>query len=171
MAEKKKESKAVSFDLGFGGLFQGLGNLVDALSELAEKGEQIQARTGEFKVESLGKEARGVYGFSIRTDIGGLPKVEHFGNIHPSDEGLVVGEVREPLVDIFDEGDEVVVVVELPGVSEEDIKIEIKDDILSLETVGDRRYAKEILLPQAVQMATLQQAYKNGILELRVKKA
>jgi HSP20 family protein len=172
MTEKEPKPN-VSIDLGFGGLFKGLGNLLDLVSEIAEKGEEIQSRTGEFKVEGLGKEARGVYGFSIRTGIGGVAQVEPFGNIRRTDEGPVVAEVREPLVDMFDEVDEVVVVAELPGVSAEEIQVELKDDILSLETTGERKYAKEILLPHAVDHTTLQtgQTYKNGILELRLAKA
>lgn len=173
MAEpkKKKESEEeISIDLGFGGLFKGLGNFMDLLSEMVEKGEEQVTRTGEFKVKGLGEKGRGVYGFSVRTGIGGIPRVEHFGNIRSTDEGPVVAEVREPLVDVFDEEQEIIIVAELPGVAEEEIRIEIQDDILSLETTGERKYAKEILLPRLVSVTTLQKSYKNGILELRLKK-
>ena len=178
MAEKKEPS----FDLGFGGLFKGLGSFMDLLSGLVEKAEEIETRTGgaegevtrtgEFRVKGLGEQAQGVYGFSIRTGIGGFPRVEHFGNIRATDKGPVVAEVREPLVDVFDEEQEIVVVAELPGVGEGEIRIEVKDDILSLEASGEHKYAKEILLPAPVDAATLhaKRAYKNGILELRLKK-
>ena len=177
MTEKKtqtgetKEEARVSFDLGFGGLFKGLGDFIDLLGEMIETGEEEVARTGEFRVKGLGDKARGVYGFSVRTGIGGIPQVERFGNIRTTEEGPVVAEVREPLVDLFDEEQEIVVVAELPGVAEEEVHIEVQDDILSLETTGERKYAKEILLPEPVDAATLQKAYKNGILELRLKKA
>jgi len=172
MSEKKRETKReVTFDLGFGGLFKGLGNFLDLLSEMVETGEEEVSRTGEFKVKGLGDKTRGVYGFTVRTGIGGIPQVEHFGNIRTTDEGPMVAEVREPLVDLFDEGQEIVVVGELPGVDEEEIYIEVQDDILSLETTGERKYAKEILLPEAVDAATLRKTYRNGILELRLRKA
>jgi len=172
MSEKKRETKReVTFDLGFGGLFKGLGNFLDLLSEMVETGEEEVSRTGEFKVKGLGDKARGVYGFTVHTGIGGIPRVEHFGNIRTTDEGPMVAEVREPLVDLFDEGQEIVVVGELPGVDEEEIHIEVQDDILSLETTGERKYAKEVLLPEAVDAATLRKTYRNGILELRLKKA
>ncbi len=172
MSEKKRETKReVTFDLGFGGLFKGLGNFLDLLSEMVETGEEEVSRTGEFKVKGLGDKTRGVYGFTVRTGIGGIPQVEHFGNIRTTDEGPMVAEVREPLVDLFDEGQEIVVVGELPGVDEEEIHIEVQDDILSLETTGERKYAKEILLPEAVDAATLRKTYRNGILELRLRKA
>jgi HSP20 family protein len=169
--KKKRETKdEAMFDLGLGGLFKGLGDFLDLLSEAVETGESDVTRSGEFRVKGLGDRARGVYGFTIRTGVGGMPKVEHFGNIRTTEEGPVVAEVREPLVDIFDEGQEIVIVAELPGVAEEDIRTEVQDDILSLETTGERKYAKEILLPEAVDAATLQRTYKNGILELRLKK-
>ncbi len=167
----KEEEAKVSLDLGFGGLFKGLGDFIDLLGDMIETGEEEVTRSGEFKIKGLGDKGRGVYGFSVRTGIGGIPRVERFGNIRATEEGPVVAEVREPLVDLFDEEQEIVVVAELPGVGEEEVHIEVQDDILSLETTGERKYAKEILLPGAVDVATLQKAYKNGILELRLKKA
>jgi len=168
--KKKKSEEEASIDLGFGGLFKGLGSFMDLLSEMVEKGEQEVSRSGEFKVKGLGEKGRGVYGFSVRTGISGIPHVEHFGNIRSTEEGPVVAEVREPLVDVFDEGLEIIIVAELPGVSEGEIHVEIQDDILSLETTGERKYAKEILMPVAVDTATLKKIYKNGILELRLNK-
>jgi HSP20 family protein len=173
MAEEKKRGirSDVTFDLGLGGVFKGLGDFLDVLSDMVEEpGEAETTRSGEFRVKGLGEKARGVYGFSIRTGIGGKPTVERFGNIRSTEEGPVVAQVREPLLDTFDEGQEIVVVAELPGVAEEDIHCEIQDDILSLETVGEHRYAKEILLPVPVDATTLRKAYKNGILELRLQK-
>ncbi|MBU0493737.1 MAG: Hsp20/alpha crystallin family protein [Chloroflexi bacterium] len=168
--KKREPPPKVSFDLGLGGLFKGLGDFIDLVGDMVETGEELN-RTGEFQVKGLGDRGRGVYGFSVRTVAGGPPKVERFGNIRSTAAGPVVVEVREPLVDLFDEGPEVVVVAELPGVAEEEIRIAVQDDILSLETSGERQYAKEILLPGVVDAATLRQTYHNGILELRIQKA
>ena len=103
--------------------------------------------------------------------LGGTPTVEHFGNIRATDEGPVVAEEREPLVDVFDEGELILVVAELPGVDKNDIQIEVQDDILSLSTTGERKYAKELLLPSLVDADTMEIAYQNGILEVRLRKA
>lgn len=169
MPEKKRKSEA-TIDLGLGGLFKGLGDFLDLVSEMVETGEEEVTRTGEFKVKGLGEKGRGVYGFSVRTAAGGIPKVERFGNIRATEQGPVVAEVREPLVDVFDEAQEIVVVAEMPGVGEDEIRVEIQDDILSLETTGERKYAKEIMLSEPVDAATLRKSYKNGILELRLNK-
>jgi len=63
------------------------------------------------------------------------------------------------------------VIVELPGASEQEIKIEIKDDILELTALGEeRKYAKEILLPAKVNPSPGRTAFKNGILEITLRK-
>ncbi|NTW00102.1 MAG: Hsp20/alpha crystallin family protein [Oscillochloris sp.] len=176
MTDKKRQpaKTSINLDLGFGGMFKNIGDLLDMISDITDKAEASEGevnQSGEFDVKGLGDKARGVYGFSIRTGIGGTPHVERFGNIRKTEEGPVVADVREPLVDTFDEGSEIVIVAELPGVSETQVQVELKDDILTIATSGDRRYAKEILLSAEVVPGSLQQTYTNGILELRLKKA
>ena len=169
---KEREQKGeFALDLGLGGIFKGLGDFLDLVSSMAEAGEQEATRTGEFKIKGLGEKAKGVYGFSVRTGIGGVPRVERFGNIRGGDEGPVVADVREPLVDIFEEEKETLLVAELPGVSEDEVKVEIRDDVLSLTTSGERKYEKEILLTAPVDPNSLEKTFKNGILELRLKRA
>ncbi len=171
---KKRETRIpegdISIDLGLGGLFKGLGNFVELLSEMVEEGESEITRQGEFKLKGLEK-ARGVYGLTVKTGLGGIPRVESFGNIRETERGPIVTETREPLVDIFQEGEVILVVVELAGVDEEEIEVDVQGDILSLSTKGERKYVKEMLLPHLVDPATLTTSYKNGILELRVNKA
>ena len=172
MTEKKRtrQEEGIRVNFGLGGLFKGIGNFIDLLSEMVEEGEEEVSRTGEFKVKGL-DQARGVYGFSVRMGLGGTPTVEHFGNIRATDEGPVVAEEREPLVDVFDEGELILVVAELPGVDKDDIQIEVQDDILSLSATGERKYAKELLLPSLVDADTMETTYHNGILEVRLRKA
>lgn len=169
--KKKKEEKKVGFDfgIGLGGIFEGIGNLIESISKIAEEGKGIIEKTGEIK--GLGDKVKGVYGFTIRTLAGGESKVEPFGNIKKTKEGPVVEEVREPIVDIFDEKEEIKIYAEMPGVNQEDIKIDLKGDILDISAeTGDKKYHKEVLLPAKVKSETLISNYKNGILEIRIKK-
>ena len=167
---KKEENDKVEIDFGmgkisFGGLFKGLGNLIDLASRLSEEGVE---KRGE--IRGLPKGAKGVYGFSIRT-LAGKPVIESFGNIRETAKGPVVEEVREPIVDVFDEEDHILVIAELPGVSEDKIKVEVVGDILSLTASDkDKKYAKEILLPGKVKPGSVKTFYKNGILEITLKK-
>lgn len=169
-AKREKDEDRVEIDFGtgkisFGGLFKGLGNLIDLAAKLNEEGV---TKKGEIKGLSQG--AKGVYGFSIRS-LAGKPVLESFGNIRETARGPVVEEVREPMVDIFDEKGHLLIIAELPGVAEDNIKIEVAGDILHLSaTNGDRKYAREILLPGKVKPESVKSSYKNGILEIILEK-
>jgi len=156
-----------------GGLFKGLEKFIDLAEKVEEAGGEIK-RKGEIKGDD-GK-IKGIYGFSIKSGIGNIPKVQTFGNIRPAEKKagkreIKITETREPIVDVFHEKDHVLIVAELPGVLEESIKLDLKGDILILEA-GDekRKYSKEILLPAKVDFEQREINFKNGILEIKLKK-
>ena len=169
--EKDKEKKIeADFDiLGLGGLFKGIEKLVDLAGKLEESGGI--KKEGEINFDHLKKGMKGVYGFTINTAGGGTPKVETFGNIKRTPEGPKVDEEREPITDIFDEKAEIVVIAEMPGIEPDDIKIDLKEDILEISAVAKtRRYRKELLLPVKLLKSNLRHKFTNGILEIRIKK-
>lgn len=168
--EKKKKEEGTGFDFGLGGLFKGIEKLIDLAQELKEAGGEIK-KEGEIDLSHLKEGMKGVFGFSIKTAVGGKPIVEPFGNIKKTPKGPTVEEEREPITDVFDEKEEVVVMAEMPGISEEGISIDLKGDILAIRAVNrNRKYYKEVLLPSKVRPETLTSSYKNGILEVRIKK-
>lgn len=92
-----------------------------------------------------------------------------------------------PAVDIFDTGDAIVLNAELPGVSKEDVSIEIKDNILTLK--GEKNFNKEIkkenfyrreinrgkfhrafTLLSRIDPDKIQARFNNGILEVKIPK-
>ncbi len=169
--DKNKENKdEANFDLfGLGGLFKGIEKLVDLAGKLEEKGGI--SKEGEINFDHIKKGMKGVYGFTINTAGGGSPKVETFGNIRKTPEGPKVDEEREPITDIFDEKTEIVVIAEMPGIDENDLKIDLKEDILEISAVSKARtYRKELLLPIKTSMKNLKHKFTNGILEIRIKK-
>ena len=169
--DKKKDKKdEAAFELfGLGGLFKGIEKLVELAGTLEEKGGI--SKEGELNLDHIKKGMKGVYGFTINTAVGGSPKVETFGNIKKTPEGPKVNEEREPITDIFDEKDEIVVIAEMPGIDDKDIKIDLKEDILEISAVStSRTYRKEILLPVKLLKSNLSNKFTNGILEIRIKK-
>lgn len=155
--------------LGLGGLLGGISRLVDLATKLDEVGEI--RKEGELDLSQVKQGMKGVFGISIRTATGGKPVVESFGNIKQTPQGPKVEPEREPLTDVFDEGPEVRVYAEMPGVAESDIKLDLKGDILDITASSNsRKYHKEILLPTVVKPETLTSTYKNGILEVRIGK-
>lgn len=170
MENDKEKKQGADFDLfGLGGLFKGIEKLVDLAGKLEQTGEI--RKEGDISFDNLKKGMKGVYGFTVKTAGGGSPKVETFGNIKKTPEGPKVDEEREPITDIFDEKDEIVIIAEMPGIEESSIKIDIKEDILEISAVNkNRSYRKEILLPSKVNIDNLKSKYNNGILEIRIKK-
>jgi len=171
--KKKEEGLDIDFGIGklsLGGLFKGIEKLVDLAADLKEAGGEIK-KEGELDLSHLKEGMKGVFGFSIKTAVGGKPIVEPFGNIKKTPKGPRVEEEREPIIDVFDEKDEIRVYAEMPGVSQEDIKLDLREDILDISAQsGDRKYHKEVLLPAKVKPETLESSYKNGIFEVKIKK-
>lgn len=159
---KKKESEG-----GSGGIFKGLADLLEKLGDLAEKGEALK-KSGEFQ----GKDLKGVYGFTVKMGLGGDKeiKVEPFGNVRSDVRTgeTEVQEVREPVVDVFEEEDHTLVVAEMPGIGVKDVTLEVKDDLLTIRAAkGDKKYRKEILLPRAYAREKMQVSCNNGILKIK----
>lgn len=162
-------------DAGLGGFLGGLGTLIDKLSELAEKGKELK------EMEQFGGQdgkVQGVYGFSIKTNIGrdregggGQVKVEPFGNVRRDDQTgrATVHEISEPLVDLFEEPDHLLIVAEMPGVGAEDVRLELADDILTIVAEkGAKKYRKEVLLPAACTTDRMSHTCRNGVLEVKL---
>lgn len=168
------QKKKLEIDFGLGKLsvndiFQGLGSLVDFVSKMEQEGKREERREGAFTSPS--GRIKGVYGFSVKQGIGGKPVVEPFGNVKKTDHGPVVEEEIQPVADVFDEKDHIVVIIELPGVEGKQIHTEIKGDILVLSAAGKgRKYAREVILPEGIEANTLTSKYRNGVLEIRMNK-
>jgi HSP20 family protein len=77
-------------------------------------------------------------------------------------------EVREPIVDIFEADDHLLVQAELPGIGKKDVRIEYQDDVLTISAQrGDRKYRREVLLPGDLSQEKMRISCKNGILEIK----
>lgn len=161
---------AIPFKLG--GLLGGLGGFIEKLGELAEAGEEL-SRSGEFK-DASGK-LRGVYGINVKTALGKHGqeelKVEPFGNVRRRKESPPGEDVREPLVDLHEEEDHLLVLVELPGVSKADVRLELAGDRLNLTAKRDKTtYRKTITLPSQFADEDMHWDCKNGILRIRFRR-
>jgi HSP20 family protein len=78
---------------------------------------------------------------------------------------------REPLVDIRTTNDRVIVVLEMPGVKKEDIKLNaFKDSVEVQSTDPRRRYYKRIDLSEEVDTDSAKSTFNNGVLEITFSK-
>ena len=118
-------------------------------------------------------EVRGpyVYGFSMRIGPDGKPQIQEFGNVPRRIPGSPeeMAEYREPLVDVMEDDKNISVTAELPGVSKDDIDLNLSDDNQTLIIKVDnpeRKYYKEVVLPAKVKPNKVKATYKNGILDV-----
>ena len=92
-----------------------------------------------------------------------------------------------PALDVWETPTEVVYAFDLPGIAEEQIAIEVKDETLTVSAEREkteetsengfyrfeRRYgtfARAVGLPQGVDQDNISARYENGVLEVRVPK-
>ncbi|MEM1596366.1 MAG: archaeal heat shock protein Hsp20 [Desulfurococcaceae archaeon] len=114
-----------------------------------------------------------VYGFSITIGPDGKPIIREFGNVRRVRGKPSIVEEREPLVDVFESENEVTVVAEMPGVDKEKIEVKVTEDGKTLVINASnekRKYYKEVELPAKVDPSSAKASYKNGVLEVKLKK-
>jgi HSP20 family protein len=93
-----------------------------------------------------------------------------------------------PMLDLYDEKDEIVAKVELPGMEKNDIEVHLSDGLLTIkgekkkeeETKRENYYRLErsmghfsrtVELPVEVQGEKAKASFKNGVLEIRLPKS
>ena len=148
------------------GFVKGLSDLIEKLGELAETGREMR-REG---VLSQDDKLKGVYGFRMKVGLGGdAVDIEPFGNVKLDKKSrhAVVHEVREPLFDVIEEKDRILVIAEMPGITTDDISVSVEGDVMNVEASHrDRKYRKEILLPKPVVRSRIKVVCNNGIVEI-----
>ncbi len=147
-------------------LFGGLQSVIESVQHLAvNKADQV--RKGVFP---SGTGLHGVYGFTIRADLGRPSvSVEPFGNVQRGERGeAVVREYVEPRVEFGDDAGSFVITAEIPGVGPEDVRLNVFGSTLTISAEkGIRKYRKEITLPSYANIETMLHACRDGVLEVR----
>ncbi|MFX1374474.1 MAG: archaeal heat shock protein Hsp20 [Promethearchaeota archaeon] len=115
-----------------------------------------------------------MYGFNVNIGPDGKPTIDSFGNIKPEPVSgdPVVKSKREPLIDVSEEKDQIIVIAEMPGVDRNDIELEATSDslVISTKESANRHYYKKVKLTSAINSDVAKARYTNGILEVRLKK-
>jgi HSP20 family protein len=111
-----------------------------------------------------------VYGFSMRTGTDGKPQIREFGNTAPYEVDKKIPE-REPLTDIIEKQDSIAVTMEMPGVEKDDIDLNVHDDSVIISVDSEhQKYYKELPLPSKIKPDSVKATYKNGVLDIVLKK-
>jgi len=77
----------------------------------------------------------------------------------------------KPLIDIFQEKNWITIVAEIAGFNKETLKINVKDQKITLSAKAkNRRYYKSLNLPKVVVPNAVHTTFKNGVLEIKLQK-
>lgn len=161
---------------GGGSFLENLAKIAERLDSLSEQGGTLR-QEGSFDVPRGSGSAKGVYGFTIKTGLGESKdkvKVEPFGNIRKDSRtgSVVVDEVIEPQVDVFEDDDGTTLVAEMPGVGGPDILVEAHGDVITIAAEnGKKKYRKELLLSHSVVQSAIAVTSNNGVVTIRCGKA
>ncbi|MEM4049286.1 MAG: archaeal heat shock protein Hsp20, partial [Zestosphaera sp.] len=143
----------------------------EEMREFIEESEKLFRMSPE-ELEELRKKGLGPYVYGYRIYIGpdGKVKIDEFGNVRREGVKPKITEEAEPLADVIDEGDKVRIIVEMPGVEKDKIKLKASGKELIIQASNGRKYLKKLTLPDEVDVKSAKASYKNGILEIEFKK-
>ena len=113
--------------------------------------------------------ARMVFGYTLKMGQDGV-SAEPFGNTASKKADAAPAPLL-PIVEVFEDGDTVVVVAELPGADPDRIVCKADGLHLLIEAAGVRTYRKDLALPVPVRPDGLERSFRNGILEVRMTRA
>ncbi|MBR9682031.1 MAG: Hsp20/alpha crystallin family protein [Candidatus Altiarchaeota archaeon] len=112
----------------------------------------------------------------------GKGSIEVFGPTQRRQRNKTPG-VREPITEINETKDEVIVTIEIPGATKEDISLDVSSNGIEISAKTQRltdsgevsgtsstEFKKFMSLPTDVDPDSVNASYKNGILEIKLKK-
>ena len=161
-AKRQKSGAAGQVLRGLGGLIPGLDSIVDGLEESEAFQERLATINAKLEAE-LGEASSRVGGERNPAHRTRCTETARAAAPNPPPS-------REPLVDVFDEGDHLLIVAELPGAAKQGIAIEVQEAglVLSAGAPG-RAYYKQVALPCPVQGEPAT-SYSNGVLQVTLAK-
>ncbi|OYV39929.1 MAG: hypothetical protein B7Z80_05945 [Rhodospirillales bacterium 20-64-7] len=164
---------------GIAGMIGALRGLVEQLSAAGEPakigdpaGTGDSARAEDPSAATFtfgGQNTRVVFGYTLRMGPDGV-SAERFGDV-PAKSPDARPAALQPITEVYQDGDVVVVIAELPGADPDRVVCRPKGSILLIEATGTRLYRKELQLPAPVKAAGMAQSIRNGILEVRLNRA
>ncbi len=179
--KEEEEGPAEGILKGIGGIIPGLGGLLKGLEKSPAFKERLKKIDEE--VERKFKETPLKRTEERKFKIRGKFEARHLAPDKPPHQYIGGGgkpstmrrEAPPPMpqerpVDIFDEKDHLKIIAEIPGVDENDIKVNLQGAKLTISVdIPGRKYHQEAKLPCTPE-GDLKKSYKNGVLEIKIIK-
>ncbi|WP_315073119.1 Hsp20 family protein [uncultured Clostridium sp.] len=158
-------------NIGLGSIFRGLDKLINIVGDMIENEENEVDIKGALNDPEQSKKITANYGFNIKIGGENFKGLRDINTANKMKDNSNREKVIEPATDVFDEEERVLIVMELPGVSEEDIKIEIENNILKIEAeVNNNIYIKNVKLSFTPTTENITSQLNNSIYSIIINK-
>ena len=148
----------------FSDIYDELEKLGDLIDETMEKAFDNTSGNRSFKRNPT-------QGFSIKIGPDGKPRIRELIDRLSLQDEKEVSDDLEPLVDLIEERDLVVVLVALPGVNKDDLDLRVTANCLTVSVdTAEFEWYDEFKLPTRVKPKSACASYKNGVLEVKLEK-
>ncbi|MDF2543917.1 MAG: hypothetical protein K0S47_3635 [Herbinix sp.] len=153
----------------FFSLFTGLDKLIHVVADMAENNKDEVLLKGDIK--SNQNKNIGKYGINVKL---GTDKLDHFHEFQFSDKQKKDENKMKtitPVTDLFDEEDNVTIVVELPGVEKDDIELNLDKNIITITaSKKDTLFSKQITLGFIPEYSKVKENFQNSIYSVMISK-
>ncbi len=105
--------------------------------------------------------------FSVDIDSEGFLRVNEFGLM---EESAPRKKEEEPLVDVIDMDNEIMVVVETNTLPARDIDVKVMEQAMVISNQRSKKFIKRIPFPCRVNHGSVRTSYNNNVLEVRLAK-
>ena len=146
-------------------------DIYDELERLSDMIEDTMQRAFDNSSDNRSVRPNRVQGFSIKLGPDGKPKIKEFENRGLPDDEEDYADESEPLVDIIEDENMLMVLVALPGVDKNEIDLRVTENCLNVAVdTDDFEWYDELRLPTKVKTKSARASYRNGVLEVRLEK-
>lgn len=148
-----------------------LNDLYDELERLGDLIDETMQKAFKNSSKDGPKKHNRFKSYSVKIDPDGKPRIRKYDNRQPPQTESEIIDDQEPLVDIIEEKDTVLILAALPGVNKDDINLRLTENNLTFSVDStDFEWYDELKLPTRVNPKEARASYKNGVLEIKVKK-
>lgn len=157
-----------------GSLFKGIDKFMNIIGDMIDNEKDEMEIRGPLNGQDKKSKIAGSYGINIRFATGKSQNNENIKTFASKEKFYGASNavnIIEPVADIFDEEDKITIVMELVGISEESIKIEIDGDLIRFSAQGEgNNYTKNLKLKFKPEASNVKTAFKNSIYSIVINK-
>jgi HSP20 family protein len=146
-------------------------DIYDELEKIGDMIDETMQRAFENPPEDKSVRSNRIKDFKIKIGPDGKPRNRGFFERKTIENETELGDNLEPLVDVVEKTDSLTILIALQGVIKDDIDLRVTQNCLSVSIDTDEfEWFDEFKLPTKINPKSANASFKNGVLEVNLKK-